>query len=60
MLPLYGQELQKAHAEDLINEAARHRIAAARRHERGAGLRFRLGSALISAGNRIGGSEAYH
>jgi hypothetical protein len=60
MFPLYGQELQRAHAEDLLAEAARHRIAAARRHEKGSRIRVRLGSVLVSAGTRIGGPEAYH
>jgi hypothetical protein len=60
MLPLYGQEIQRAHYEDLIAEAARYRIAAGRRRERAAQLRVRLGWALVSAGTRLGGPAVHH
>ena len=59
MLPLYGQEIQRAHAEDLIAEAARHRIASARRQDRSSRVRARLGTALVSVGTRIGGASLH-
>ncbi|MEA2433576.1 MAG: hypothetical protein QOG54_1033 [Actinomycetota bacterium] len=60
MLPLYGNEIQRAHAEDLMAEAARYRIASARRRERSTRVRVRLGWALVSAGTRIGGAAVHH
>jgi hypothetical protein len=60
MVPLISEELQRVHAEDLMAEAARYRIAAHRRRERHSKVRARLGWALVSAGTRIAGPAVHH